>query len=105
MIGWGQLGYLMAPQECGRKAGRDMVAVRQEGCSLHPRGGGFLGVRSGVRGRREGLDKSDKTKKTEARQPECLRHNSNCESYGGGADPLPGNVGTRPHANFLSVLS
>lgn len=34
MTGWGQLGYLMAPQECGRKAGRDVVAVRQEGCSL-----------------------------------------------------------------------
>lgn len=39
MTGWGQLGSLMVPQECGRKAGRDMVAVRKEGCSLHPRGG------------------------------------------------------------------
>lgn len=53
MIGWGQLGYLMAPQECGRKAGKDMVAVRQEGYSLHPRGGAFWvsGVELGAKGK------------------------------------------------------
>lgn len=68
-------------------------------------GGACEGFGSGVRGSGEGLDKSDKPKMTEARQPECLRHNSSCESSRCGADPLPGNVGTGPHANFLSVLS
>lgn len=38
MTARGQLGYLIASQECGRKAGRDVMAVRQVGCSLHPRG-------------------------------------------------------------------
>lgn len=106
VTGWGQLGYLIAPQECGRKAGRDVVAVRQVGCSLCTLGGG-LARASGVELGAAGKDWISliKSKMTEARQPECLRHNSNCESYRGGADPLPGSMGTRPRANFLSVLS
>lgn len=83
MTGWGQLGYLIPPQECGQKAERDKVAERQVEFSLCTLRGVCEGFRSGVRGSREGLDKSDKM--TEARRkPRVSKAQLKLESSGVG---------------------